>query len=61
MPEGDQYGLPADLEDNLDHFRRSLARRGRSPRTIGTYRDNYVELWRWALSVGTSDAAAADH
>src|SRR3954452_8491398 len=52
MPEGDQYGLPADLEDNWDDIRRSLPRRGRSPRTIKTYRDNYIEFWRWALALG---------
>src|SRR3954462_14148421 len=51
MPEGDQYGLPADLKDNWDDIRRSLPRRGRSPRTIKTYRDNYVEFWRWALAL----------
>jgi integrase len=61
MPEGEQYGLPADLEDNWDDFRRSLARRGRSTRTIKTYRDNYVDFWRWALAAGTSDPAAVDH
>jgi integrase len=62
VPESDQYGLPADLEDNWDDFRRSLARRNRSAGTMRSYRAFFVDFWRWALAAGVApDPGAVDH
>jgi hypothetical protein len=62
VSDGGHYDLPGDLDDNWDDFRRSLARRGRSERTIRTYRDFYVDFWRWAPAVGVEpNPAAVDH
>lgn len=62
MPDGGHYDLPRDLEDSWFDFRRSLARRGRSPRTIGAYREKYEGFWRWALGAGIPpDPGAVDH
>src|SRR4051812_15503145 len=60
MPEGDQYGLPADVEDNWDDFRRSLARRNRTEGTIRSYRAFFVDFWRWAVSTGVTDPREVD-
>ena len=53
--------LPAELEDHWADFRRSLARRGRSPATVRVYRKSYEAFWGWATIEGTADPAAVDH
>lgn len=53
-------GLPDDIEDLWDDFRRSLARRNRSASTVTVYRKSFEQFWRWAVGEGITDPAAVD-
>ncbi|MGE3621904.1 MAG: tyrosine-type recombinase/integrase [Acidimicrobiia bacterium] len=53
---------PDELEDLWDDFRRSLARRNRSPATLEVYRKSFESFWDYALAAGLPpDPAAVDH
>ncbi len=47
-----------ELEELWNDYRRSLARRGRSPQTASVYRKSFVNFWRWAQSQGISPEPA---
>lgn len=53
--------FPAGLEELWDDFRRSLARRNRSPSTISVYRNSFDRFWFWAISEGISDPGQVDY
>lgn len=54
--------LPDPLESLWWDYRRSLVRRGRSPRTIELYERKYRLFWAWALDAGVPpDPTAVDH
>lgn len=44
--------LDPTIEEAWDDFRRSLARKGRSARTVGIYRRSLEEFWTWAEQAG---------
>ncbi|MDQ1478260.1 MAG: hypothetical protein QOE62_3489 [Actinomycetota bacterium] len=53
--------LPDELEEHWHDFRRSLARRGRSPATVTVYRKSFEQFWTWALENNVEpDPAAVD-
>ncbi len=54
--------LPDELEEHWHDFRRSLARRGRSPATVTVYRKSFEQFWQWALDNDVdADPARVDH
>jgi len=54
--------LPDTLEEWWTDYRRSLARRNRSPETAKVYREAYEHFWTWAVDHGIdADPAAVDH
>lgn len=54
--------LDDHLEDLWSDYRRSLARRGRSPQTEGVYRKSWEHFWRWAEAEGLPpDPAQIDY
>jgi integrase len=44
--------LTGTVADEWASFARSLARRGRSPQTVGAYHKSYVKFWTWAAAEG---------
>lgn len=53
--------LAGDLEELWSDYRRSLARRGRSPQTESVYRKAFDNFWRWAAAAELPpDPAAID-
>lgn len=56
-----RHELPGDLEELWSDYRRSLARRGRSPQTESVYRKAFDNFWRWHQLEGLSpDPATVD-
>ncbi len=41
-------GIHSSMEDTWLDFRRSLARRGRTPGTVSVYEKSFLNFWRWA-------------
>jgi site-specific recombinase XerD len=53
--------LDPDLEELWSDYRRSLARRGRSPQTESVYRKAFLNFWKWASTAGIpADTGAVD-